>query len=289
MAKNICILAFENHSNMAQDYDKIFRENIEQVIITLAQKLLGIDPATLEEIPDDSQYTIERKPDLLKKVKPGGKKKDYILQMEFQSTDSHKMLKRLLFYYGLLFADYGLEVLQYVFYIGKKNKPTMPTDIQHTNLQFRYELINIMDIDYELFIHSNKPEDVVVAILCDFKKKSPEYIIDTILDRLQKLNNDELDLSKYVTQLEVLSKLRNLQDLFINKAAKMPITYDLKTDIRFLQGVEKAKMEDVEALLKSGELSTDFISTHLKVPIEEVERIKKDMELDTGSSDDKIA
>jgi len=69
----------------------------------------------------------------------------------------------------------------------------------------------------------------------------------------------------------------------------MPITYDLETDIRFLQGIEKAKMEDVEALLKSGELSTDFISTHLKVPIEEVERIKKDMELDTGSSDDKIA
>jgi len=57
---------------MAQDYDKILRENIEKVIITLAQKLLGIDPTTLEEIPDDLQYTIERKPDLLKKVKPGG-------------------------------------------------------------------------------------------------------------------------------------------------------------------------------------------------------------------------
>ena len=176
----ICVSCLSKSKIMAQDYDKIFRENIEQVIITLAQKLLGIDPATLEEIPDDSQYTIERKPDLLKKVKPGGGKKDYILQMEFQSTDSHKMLKRLLFYYGLLFADYGLEVLQYVFYIGKKNKPTMPTNIQHTNLQFKYELINIMDIDYELFIHSDRPEDVVVAILCDFKKKSPEYIIDTL-------------------------------------------------------------------------------------------------------------
>jgi len=278
LAKNIRILAFENHSNMAQDYDKIFRENIEQVIITLAQKLLGIDPATLEEIPDDSQYTIERKPDLLKKVKPGGKKKDYILQMEFQSTDSHKMLKRLLFYYGLLFADYGLEVLQYVFYIGKKNKPTMPTDIQHTNLQFRYELINIMDIDYELFIHSNKPEDVVVAILCDFKKKSPEYIIDTILDRLQKLNNDELDLSKYVTQLEVLSKLRNLQDLFINKAAKMPITYDLETDIRFLQGIEKKEIEDVKGLILQNILTDEQIAEAIKAPVEIVRRVRKDIE-----------
>jgi len=200
----------KNHELMAQDYDKILRENIEKVIITLARKLIGIDPATLEEIPDDLQYTIERKPDFLKRVKPGSGKQDYILHMEFQSEDSHKMPKRLLFYYGLLFVDYGLEVLQYVFYIGKKNKPTMPTEIQHTNLQFKYHLIDVMELDYELFIHSDKPEDVVVAILCDFKKKSPEYIIDTILNRLQKLNNDELDLSKYVTQLEVLSKLRNL-------------------------------------------------------------------------------
>ncbi len=271
---------------MAQDYDKIFRENIEQVIITLAQKLLGIDPATLEEIPDDSQYTIERKPDLLKKVKPGGGKKDYILQMEFQSTDSHKMLKRLLFYYGLLFADYGLEVLQYVFYIGKKNKPTMPTHIQHTNLQFKYELINIMDIDYELFIHSDKPEDVVVAILCDFKKKSPEYIIDTILDRLQKLNNDELDLSKYVTQLEVLSKLRNLQTLFIDKASKMPITYDLETDIRYIQGMDKKANDMIKELLKMGLGTIESIAQAAKVPVEEVERIKNDMELDADSSEE---
>ena len=35
---------------MAQDYDKIFRENIEQVIITLDQKLLGIDPAKYRTI-----------------------------------------------------------------------------------------------------------------------------------------------------------------------------------------------------------------------------------------------
>jgi len=271
---------------MAQDYDKIFRENIEQIIISLARKLFDIDPVTLEEIPDDLQYTIERKPDLLKRVKPGNGKKDYILHMEFQSTDSHKMLKRLLFYYGLLFGDYGLEVLQYVFYIGKKNKPTMPTHIQHTNLQFKYELINIMDIDYELFIHSDRPEDVVVAILCDFKKKSPEYIIDTILDRLQKLNNDELDLSKYVTQLEVLSKLRNLQSLFIDKAAKMPITYDLETDIRYLQGAEANKIEAVKRALTLDSFSVEQIAFIQGVPVEEVERIKNDMELDADSSEE---
>lgn len=49
---------------MSQDYDKIFKENIEEIILPLAKKVLNIDPEGLEEIPDDLQHTIERKPDL---------------------------------------------------------------------------------------------------------------------------------------------------------------------------------------------------------------------------------
>ncbi len=270
---------------MAQEYDKIFRENVEEWITTVARRLLGIDPNTLEEIPDDLQYTIERKPDFLKRVNLPAPDEDYILQIEFQSTDSYKMPKRLLVYYAFLYTEYGLEVIQYVIYIGKKNKPTMPTEVKHKNLQFRYELIDIQDIDYEMFINSDRVEDVVVAILCDFKEKSPEYIIDTILDRLRKLNNDELDLNKYVKQLEVLSKLRNLQDLFIKKATDMPITYDLETDVRYLQGREKERIENVKNALLLNVNTIEEISIIMGVPIEEIERIKKDMELDTDSSD----
>jgi hypothetical protein len=38
---------------MAQDYDKVFKENIEEIILPLAEKLLNIHPEKLEEIPDD--------------------------------------------------------------------------------------------------------------------------------------------------------------------------------------------------------------------------------------------
>ena len=44
---------------MSNEYDKIIRENIEAVILPLADKILGISPTLIEEIPDDLQTTIE--------------------------------------------------------------------------------------------------------------------------------------------------------------------------------------------------------------------------------------
>ncbi|WP_020602503.1 hypothetical protein [Spirosoma spitsbergense] len=49
---------------MSQDYDKIIKENIEEIMLPLARKVLNLpEPAGIVEIPDDLQYTIERKPD----------------------------------------------------------------------------------------------------------------------------------------------------------------------------------------------------------------------------------
>ncbi len=38
---------------MAQDYDKILKENMEALILPLADKLLGLPIKTTEELPDD--------------------------------------------------------------------------------------------------------------------------------------------------------------------------------------------------------------------------------------------
>ena len=49
-------------------------------------------------------------------------------------------------------------------------------------------------ISYQEFIHSDKPEDVILAILCDFEQLEPEQLIETVLLRLKKLATDNLDL-----------------------------------------------------------------------------------------------
>jgi hypothetical protein len=51
----------------SSQYDKIFKENIEAVILSIMQNLLEITAVSLEELPDDIQHTKERKPDILKK------------------------------------------------------------------------------------------------------------------------------------------------------------------------------------------------------------------------------
>ncbi len=65
----------------------------------------------------------------------------------------------------------------------------------------------------------------------------------------------------------------------------MPITYDLETDIRFLQGVEKNQIESVKKALELNVNTVEQIAYIQGVSVEEVQRIKNDMELDVDSSD----
>jgi hypothetical protein len=193
---------------MAQNYDKIFKENIEEIILPLARKLLNIHPEELEEIPDDLQVTIERRPDFLKKVREKGK--EYVLHIEFQLEDNHDMTHRMLEYYAILFRKYKMEVRQYVFYINQK-PPTIPTSIHYTQLDYSFKLVNLQGIDYQTFLQSNKPEEIILAILGDFKNEPSSKVIVEILTQLKTITTATSSSGKYVIQLEVLSKLRSLQ------------------------------------------------------------------------------
>jgi hypothetical protein len=53
---------------MANDYDKIIRENIEAIILPLANRLFQLEIKSMEEVPDELQVTVERKPDFLEAV-----------------------------------------------------------------------------------------------------------------------------------------------------------------------------------------------------------------------------
>lgn len=67
----------------ANQYDKIFKENIEAVIPGLMRNILGITAIESEELPDDIQHTKERKPDVLKKI-TDSEGNTYVLQIELQ-------------------------------------------------------------------------------------------------------------------------------------------------------------------------------------------------------------
>ncbi len=222
---------------MSQIYDKIFKENIEELILPLAGKLLDIFPEKIEEIPDDLQATIERKPDFLKKVVHQDSKKDYILHIEFQTEDDSEMVYRMSEYYSLLLRKYKLEVKQYVFFIGKK-KSNMLTELSFSRFIFSYQIINLIDFDYHKFLDSSKVEEVILAILADFGETKPAFVAKEVLNKLIALEPNGLKQEKSIKQLEILSKLRNLQEEIVNQIKDMAFTYDLQTDIRFKQGID---------------------------------------------------
>ncbi|WKN45080.1 hypothetical protein [Tunicatimonas pelagia] len=228
---------------MSQDYDKILKENIEALILPLADKLLGLSLGRLEEIPDDIQTTLERRPDFLKRVISSNSHESYILHLEFQVKDKAAMLNRMLLYYAMLKEKYGESIKQYVVFMGRR-KPRMSTQLKEGMIDYRFSLVDIHQLDYrKLLDDATQPEQAVLAILSNFKKSEVDTILPEILRKLQALTNNERKLRRYVRQLEILSNLRDLQKETIKHTEAMPITYNIEDDIRYQQGIKYRKRQ----------------------------------------------
>jgi predicted transposase/invertase (TIGR01784 family) len=272
---------------MAQEYDKIFKENIEAIILPLAEKLLAIYPERLEEIPDDLQTTIERRPDFLKKVAHAKSELDYILHIEFQTEDEPEMVYRMHEYCAILLRKYKLPLKQFVFFVNQR-KAKMKTSLHLDNLSFDFTLTSLQDIDYHVFVNSDKPEEVILAILANFGADQPETVVKTVLEKIKAIPTETLRREKCVKQLEILSNLRNLQALIIKQLEIMALTYDIEKDIRFQQGISKglqqgiskgiskgAEAKAIEAIAEmlNDNLSPETIAKYLKVSTDFVKNV----------------
>ncbi|GAB3936819.1 hypothetical protein [Larkinella terrae] len=101
----------------ANQYDKVFKENIEAAIPSLMKNILGITAISSEELPGDIQHTKERKLDLLKKI-TDVQGNVFVLQVEFQLLDESEMVYRMTAYHIMLARKYRLPVRQFVLFIG---------------------------------------------------------------------------------------------------------------------------------------------------------------------------
>ncbi|TAE73396.1 MAG: hypothetical protein EAZ85_07175 [Bacteroidetes bacterium] len=280
----------------ANAYDKILKENIFQTIKPFLKQMVGIDIENkkIEYIPTSLQKTLEVEADFLGKILHQNKKDDFILHLEFQSQDNLKMQNRMLFYQGFLRLKYTIPIQQYVIYLGKGTSK-MKTFIKDNNLDFTYNLINFQDFDIGYFIESNIPEVVILGILANYKGENAEKIIDKILKKIISVEIDITNQQKYVQQLEMLSNLRNLQEVIKQKINNMAFVYDLKNDIRFKEGqqeerqkyeaerqkyedeIQKYNLERQKSVLKlhQKKISLSDIADSLNMSKEEVEKIIK--------------
>lgn len=239
---------------MANNYDRIFKENIESMLLPLLEKVLGLIPPKLVPIDAKMQMTHESEMDNIRRVvHEEDAALDYGLQIEFHIKDED-LRKRNLVHHALFFQITSLPLRQIVIYGGGSDDPQHITQnhLITLGLEHRFEVIVLKQIPKEKFIHSNVPEEVVLAILCDFGEDNPEDVVKQILEHLHKICRRSVRLKKYQKQLLILSRLRKMELIVQTQVEAMTIHYDIETDGLYLQGIEKGIEEGIEKGIEEG-------------------------------------
>src|SRR5258707_1504913 len=88
-----------------------------------------------------------------------------LYHLELQSGNDPDMDRRMVEYYLLLWRRYGVPPVQQLLYVGRRPL-AMSGEIQHDKLTFRYAIIDMRELDSEVFLQSPAIEDNLLSILC---------------------------------------------------------------------------------------------------------------------------
>ena len=255
-------------------YDRIFRENAQLIFIPLIEMQLGLKIKDYQPFQDKISKTVEREVDFLYLIKTE-EDKELLLHIEFQTENDKNMLLRMQEYHGLISRKHELAIRHVVIYLGK-GKSTMKDKLEEDMVFRGFEMINLYELDRERLLSNQVPEVVLLALLSDFGKEQIEAVLRLIVMRLKQLTASEKVPNRYVEQLLMLSRLRNLESEIIKIIKDMPITYDIKKDVLYQQGIEQGIEQNVEqsiiGLYKIG-IPVKKIVEGLGVPLDKVEHV----------------
>ncbi len=255
-------------------YDKIIKENIEQVILPLIGKYLGLEIIKTEKLEAKLQTTIEKETDLLRIITTkDGKRR--ILHLEFQSENEKDMIYRVKEYDGIVQRKHQLPILHFVVFLGQ-GRMTMRTQLKEDEVFSEFKVLNISELSFDEMIQSQIPEEIVLAILSDFRGEQSEEIIRSIILKLIASSKSKADLRKFVQQLHVLAKLRKLDKETIKVSANMPITIDLSDHALVKIGEKGAKRAAIINMLKR-DMPIKDIAEILEVSIDYVIQIQNEL------------
>jgi hypothetical protein len=239
-----------------------------------------LELSDLEKITTTLPRTLERRADFACLGKNAKTDKKCVFHIEFQSQNHTTMDSRMLFYWALYYDLYRVEVVQYVFYMGT-GKWSAPTEIQYDNINFSYKVIHLNEINYEIFLASESPEEIIMAILGNFHGENKSAVVREILKTLKSKAKNKRKLQKFIFQLEILANLRNLQPEIVNNISDMSIFYDITTDVRYQQGIEQGVLRKarrmVEKALQKGNMSLQEIADLAEVDIDFVIRVQNEI------------
>jgi predicted transposase YdaD len=267
---------------LAGHYDKILKENIAEIFLPLAEKFLGIHINKSEELKDKVQVTLEKEPDFIRIVEtPAGER--FILHLEFQRADEEGMVNRMNEYYVILRKKYKLPVRSIVFYLGQ-TVSKMQTRLAREEVFEGFLLVSLNQYSSQNFVSSQLPGEIILAVLGDFEGQDPMEVVKKILTRLKETSTDEMALRKYIRQLSMIARLRNLTTETQKQITDMGLIDNITEDPLYKEGVLKGIEKGMEKGILKGrkEGTRDLIMKMLRDKTLSMQKIAELTEVTIG-------
>ncbi len=202
-----------------------------------------LSPAPIKELLPTALPSTELRVDFLARLED-----ESILHMEFQSFNDTNMPWRMLRYYTAIAEKYQTHnIKQLVVYVGNE-KLRMKSSLKIKNLVFRYEILDIRQIDCKILLESQDPVDRIMACLCKIEDEG--YLIEKLVETLEGMEEEQR--KDYIMKLLTLTELRpKLRIRLSEEVRHMPIVVrpediklpkrKLRKDILYRLGLEEGK------------------------------------------------
>lgn len=122
----------------------------------------------------------------------------------------------------------------------------------------------------------------LTSLLGNYHKENAAIILEAIIRKLKKVCKSQTDLKKFIEQLIVISRMRNLEQLTIKISKAMPITYDIETDYLYNLG-RKIAEKKLEAF------KSKVVQKQAELEAKATKAAQEQAQLEAKFKDDKIA
>ena len=197
-------------------YDIVLKDLLYDIPTRFIYMLSGVKAMELlnVELPEVRR----RNPDLLLRLSD-----DSILHIELQTYNDDRIAERMLEYKLLIKNRYeDRMVRQVVVYVGN-DKMRMKNSIKWEDLEYRFKLIDIRDIDCENMVRSEYISDIIIGGLCRIKDE--DRYVERLLRAIRSLSEDER--KDAIKKALTLLRLRPILHSKVEKRVKeesMPLT-----------------------------------------------------------------
>ncbi len=279
------------------DFDRIVRENAKHALHRhLGQ--LEIQPQVDGALPTNFTGTFENKVDFLYRAREEAGK-EVLIHFEYQTKDDPNMIYRMQRYHALINYEHKKKILPFVVYLGAKDSK-MTTKLPDEQVFRGFHQISLKDEPLSEFLASDRPEDIVLGILSDFEGQNANKSVELLYTALQQHSQNENDFTKYLNQLAILSRLRNLESVVDQTTKRMGSSIDWSDFYPVLEareegreegieegeergikkGIEKGKYELLMKLISKGTMTIEQAAKEMKISLQEmkqkIEELKKE-------------